>query len=335
MAYGQRVFVWRAARNLRSSRLSSSLAGVFGRASARGARYVLAGAVHELVRAVIAGCDKVSTTEFQQEVVAGQRFEFGKNWQDFLAVLDDERISEAERSLKTMLGVETLAGKTFLDVGNGSGLFSLAALRLGAQRVHSFDYDPQSVFCAQELKRRYFPHDERWTIERGSALDAAYLGSLGQWDIVYSWGVLHHTGAMWTALENVVPLVRTGGTLFISIYNDQGKISRLWTVVKIFYNRGALWRRTVTAVFIPYFIFRGLVADMLHRTNPLRAYRQYKKSRGMSRVHDWFDWLGGYPFEVAKPEEIFAFYQERGFALRRLKTCAGGLGCNEFVLQKQ
>jgi 2-polyprenyl-6-hydroxyphenyl methylase/3-demethylubiquinone-9 3-methyltransferase len=55
----------------------------------------------------------------------------------------------------------------------------------------------------------------------------------------------------------------------------------------------------------------------------------------MSRVHDWFDWLGGYPFEVARPEEIFAFYQARGFSLERLKTCGGGLGCNEFVLRKK
>src|SRR5687768_13784961 len=106
------------------------------------------------------------TSGFEEEVAAGQRFEFGKNWQRFLSVLDDERIAEAERSLREMLGLETLAGKTFLDVGSGSGLFSLAAMRLGAERVHSFDYDPQSVACTQELKRRYFPDTTRWTIEK-------------------------------------------------------------------------------------------------------------------------------------------------------------------------
>jgi len=102
------------------------------------------------------------------EIQQGQRFEFGKNWQRFLSVLNDERIAEAEKSLRAMLETESLSGKSFLDVGSGSGLFSLAAMRLGAARVHSFDYDPQSVACTRELKRRYFPDAHHWTIEEGS-----------------------------------------------------------------------------------------------------------------------------------------------------------------------
>src|SRR5437868_7530339 len=128
-------------------------------------------------------------------------YEFGKNWTRFLKEVDDSRIKEAETSLRRMLETESLAGKSFLDIGSGSGLFSLAARRLGA-RVHSFDYDPQSVACALELRRRYFDGDADWTIEEGSALDADYVRSLGAFDVVYSWGVLHHTGAMWEALAN-------------------------------------------------------------------------------------------------------------------------------------
>src|SRR5438270_7636215 len=121
------------------------------------------------------------------------RFQFGKNWSRFLEVLDDERIAEAERSLVEMLEVRDLRGRSFLDVGSGSGLFSLAAKRLGATRVHSFDFDPNSVACTSELKRRFFAKDPNWTIEQGSVLDKPYLTSLGTFDIVYSWGVLHHT----------------------------------------------------------------------------------------------------------------------------------------------
>jgi 2-polyprenyl-3-methyl-5-hydroxy-6-metoxy-1,4-benzoquinol methylase len=122
-----------------------------------------------------------------KEIAQGERFEFGENWSRFLDVLDDERIFEAEKSLKQMLEVEDLAGKSFLDIGSGSGLFSLAARRLGA-RVHSFDYDPQSVASTRELRRRYFPEDADWSIEEGSILDEEYVRSLGKFDIVYSWG---------------------------------------------------------------------------------------------------------------------------------------------------
>ena len=274
------------------------------------------------------------TALYEQELRRERRFEFGRNWRRFLSTLDEERILEAERSLQLMLEAGTLEGKSFLDIGSGSGLFSLAARRLGA-RVHSFDYDAESVACTQELKQRFFAGDADWTIERGSVLDADYVKRLGQFDIVYSWGVLHHTGAMWQALENARLPVSIGGRLFIAIYNGQEHKSRLWLRVKRFYCSGAAGRILVPALFIPYFIMGGLAKDLLRGRNPVARYTEYKKSRGMSIFHDWIDWLGGYPFEVAKPEEIFGFYRERGFVLEKLVTCGGGLGNNQFVFTRR
>ncbi|NEQ64731.1 MAG: class I SAM-dependent methyltransferase [Symploca sp. SIO2D2] len=274
------------------------------------------------------------TSTFEQEVKQGKRFQFGQNWQRFLSVLNDERITEAEKSLKQMLELEDLEGKSFLDIGSGSGLFSLAARRLGA-KVHSFDYDPNSVACAQQLKHRYFPEDSNWKIEQGSVLDADYLKSLGKFDIVYSWGVLHHTGAMWQALENVSLSVATRGRLLIAIYNDQGDKSQFWCKIKQMYCSGIIGRTLVSSFFISYFFMSRLVVDLLKFRNPVNRYSEYKKSRGMSVIHDWFDWLGGYPFEVAKPESIFAFYRDRGFILENLITCGGRLGNNQFVFSKE
>ena len=262
------------------------------------------------------------------------RFAFGKNWARFLAVLNDERIAEAERSLREMLEVADLSGRRFLDIGSGSGLFSLAAMRLGA-RVHSFDYDPDSVACTRELKRRYFPGDEGWTVERGSALDEEYLRGLGQFDVVYSWGVLHHTGDMWAALANAALPVAPGGTLFISIYNDQGLPSRFWTAVKRTYNR---LPRGLRGPFAGAILVPREAARLAYRLGTfqlggyIRSWTEYQRSRGMSRWHDNLDWIGGYPFEVARPEAIFHFFRSRGFVLQRLKTCGGLHGCNEFVL---
>jgi 2-polyprenyl-3-methyl-5-hydroxy-6-metoxy-1,4-benzoquinol methylase len=262
------------------------------------------------------------------------RFPFGRNWKSYLGVLTEARIAEAEASLKDMLGAERIAGATFLDVGSGSGLFSLAASRLGATRVHSLDFDADSVACTEAVRSRYGRPGAAWTIERGSALDAEYLSSLGKWDIVYSWGVLHHTGAMWRAIDQVTRLVRPGGLLFISIYNDQGPVSRGWTAVKRLYNTGQAGKLAVISIFVPYFVGRGVLADVLRLRSPLVRYREYRRTRGMSMTHDWMDWLGGYPFEVASPEQIFDFCHSRGFDLEKLKTCRGKLGCNEFVFRE-
>jgi 2-polyprenyl-3-methyl-5-hydroxy-6-metoxy-1,4-benzoquinol methylase len=267
------------------------------------------------------------------EVTRGDRFEFGKNWSNFLKVLDEDRIDRAVASLRSLLGVETLQGATFLDAGSGSGLFSLAAHRLGA-RVTSFDYDGASVACTTELRRRFAPNAPDWNVQRGSVLDPAYLATLGTFDYVYSWGVLHHTGSMWPAIENVLRLVSPGGTLAIAIYNDQGAWSKRWKALKRFYCSGPFGKAVMCATYIPAVVLRGLAADLFWFRNPVARYTEYRKSRGMSPFYDWFDWLGGYPFEVAKPEEIFRFGVERGLVMTNLTTCGGSVGCNEFVFRR-
>jgi 2-polyprenyl-3-methyl-5-hydroxy-6-metoxy-1,4-benzoquinol methylase len=266
------------------------------------------------------------------EVAQGDRFEFGKNWAAFLADLTDQKIADAQKSLAEMLEAGDLRGKRFLDIGSGSGLFSLAARRLGA-RVFSFDYDPNSVGCTTRLQQRYFAGDPDWTVEQGSVLDENYLQALGEFDIVYSWGVLHHTGQMWKALANAGDRVAPDGRLFIAIYNDQGGPSRRWLWVKKTYNRYPLMRWPLVFGSAYRLLWRTMLKDLL-LLRPGHFFREYKRNRrGMNVWHDIVDWVGGYPFEVAKVEEIFDFYRARGFVLTRLTTDRD-LGCNQFVFRR-
>lgn len=238
--------------------------------------------------------------------------------------MDEEKIEASRRALADFLGTDDLTGKTFVDVGSGSGLSSLAARRLGADVV-SFDFDPESVACTREMRRRYDSED-RWRVEQGSALDRDFLASLGTFDVVYSWGVLHHTGDLWDALDAVTMLVAPGGLLWVALYNDQGKASERWTAVKRRYAAsGLVGRKALLATVGGYLYARLVIADMVRR-RPRR--------RGMDRRRDIVDWVGGWPFEVSTPEDVVRFYEDRGLRPVKVDQVGRKAGNNDFLFSR-
>ena len=157
-----------------------------------------------------------------------------------------------------------------------------------------------------------------------------------QFDIVYSWGVLHHTGDMWKALTNILPLVRQQGKILIALYNDKGTETRLWLHLKKIYNSSPYPMKFVMALLcLIYFQSRSAIGKLLQLKNPFSRKDSGVLPRGMNVWHDAVDWIGGYPYEVAKPEEIFDFFRKHGFEMVRLTTTTGGLACNEYVFVKK
>lgn len=271
----------------------------------------------------------------QDDIARGVRFAFGRNWQRYLRQLDERRIAAATASLQEMLGQTSLKDKRFLDIGSGSGLFSLAAHRLGAT-VRSFDYDRDSVAATTWTRDTFAAGTDRWAVEHGSVLDERFLDGLGTFPVVYSWGVLHHTGAMWRAVELAARRVAPDGQFFIALYHDQGWESRAWWWVKRAYCAAPPGlRELVFALAFARLWGPTTVKDLL-RGRPFHTWRTYASNgvRGMDPWRDAVDWIGGFPFEVATREVVVARVEALGFRLERLTSIGEGLGCNEFVFRR-
>ena len=260
-------------------------------------------------------------------------FSFGKNWQEFLKTIDNNTINEAKKSLKEFMQLKDLKGKTFIDIGCGSGLFSYAAYLLKAKEIVSIDIDPFSVKCTQHLHKKA-NSPKNWKIIKASILDKKYISSLGQYDIVYSWGVLHHTGKMYEAVKITSGLVKKGGLFYITIYNKSEKIfgSKFWLKVKRIYNT---YPQPVKIILETILMSKYIIADIVRLRNPITQIKNYKKKRGMSWRRDVTDWLGGYPYEFANVEEIFRFIKKEqpNFQLINTKTVES-LACNWYLFKK-
>jgi SAM-dependent methyltransferase len=259
---------------------------------------------------------------------------FGKNWKQFLAEnYSDERLLEAENSLKSLFGERALVGKTFMDIGCGSGLFSLAGWRLGASKIISIDVDRDSVECCRHLARQIDKEGTReWTIVHGSILDRTVISGVPKCDVVYSWGVLHHTGNMWQAIEFAGNLVSPGGMFMIGIYNWQGgrRGTVAWQKLKKWYCTAPRWQ---SRMWEWSYISWKLLYMVLVLRNPITYIRNYHKNRGMSWFRDVSDWLGGYPYEAATPGEVLDFVRSRfGFELTKQKIDCG-LGVSEYLFK--
>lgn len=261
----------------------------------------------------------------------GISFSFGKNWRKYLNSLTIEKIQIVKQSLKDFLG--NIKGKSCIDIGSGSGIFSYSMYALGAKEITSIDIDPFSVHCSNYL-RSIVKNPERWNIYQGSILDQKVISQCGKYDIVYSWGVLHHTNNMWEAIKNASSLVNVNGLFYLAIYNKT-RSSRFWLKIKKIYNLSPKIGKRLMNFVLFYFMY--FIIPLVSLKNPFIKLKNYKKNRGMDPMTDIKDWLGGYPFKVATFKEIVTFLKkiDQNFKLIKYKKVKPSVNANnELVFRK-
>lgn len=268
------------------------------------------------------------------------KFRFGDNWAEYIEnYFSEDRVGQARQSLTEFYGVADFEGKTFVDIGCGSGIFSYAAYQLDAVEILSFDID-DDVIDTTERVRDYAGNPPNWTVKQGDILDAEFVSNLSEFDLVYSWGVLHHTGSMEEAIKNALNLVAPEGLFYLAVANDGSKAgisSETWAKIKQLYNRSpSVGKRLLELWYISGFILNYAVKW----ENPITKIRHYEERRGMAFYPDVKDWLGAIPFEFAPPEEVIDLVtDEREFSVERLRTTSerantSGTGCNEYLFRR-
>lgn len=243
-------------------------------------------------------------------------FEFGANWQELVGKISDEHLQSAIEDMTQFMNRSDLIGLSFLDVGCGSGLSSMAAYKLGAANITSVDIDPKNIANVNALKEKFHvPASAQWQSFLASIVDPKDFSKLPKADVVLSWGVLHHTGDMWLGIQNCMNLVNPGGYLYLMLYRD-ATLASTWKVIKRRYTRGGSITKWLILNSFAGILILGALAK---GKNPLRIIRDYKKkSRGMEWYLDVRDWVGGYPFEYASADQTEAFVSKGGFKLENI-----------------
>lgn len=266
-------------------------------------------------------------------------FAFGGNTTSYAEMVTDVEIVGAKKALSLLLGGTRLHGQRLLDIGCGSGLHCLAALRFGAKEQRAVAYVPDRAATTQALLERYAPAGTVFRVPQVSvfSLDPSKLANF---DTVHPWGVFDHTGDMGRAIccaeSMCAPERRFAFAIYRCIWMDW-----FWRIENRWYAKvTSLAQARAQGIHVGPFRLGLLVTG--------RSFRMYlancHSNRGMYFQHDLHDWMGGWPYESVQPSEVDSLMGSLGFVAERAVTRKGkllgrypglfGSGCDEYVYMR-
>jgi SAM-dependent methyltransferase len=263
-----------------------------------------------------------------------KHFAFGKNWELYSRQINSSHIESSKKDLIGLIQLESLQGMSVLDIGSGSGVHSLSMMLLGCKDLVALDYDPDSVSTTNRvLSGKSFKGD--FQVIQADILKHIPGIDGRTFDLVYSWGVLHHTGDMMKGIDRSISYVKPGALIALALYRKT-LLCTFWRIEKFLYSKSpkilqSLFQKTYEFVF-------GL-GIKIKTGQSLRAYKlSYFQKRGMDFSRDVHDWLGGYPYESIDPRYLIQYMEQRGFTLLNShisKKQIGilGSGCDEFLFK--
>ena len=209
----------------------------------------------------------------------------------------------------TELFPEGVKGKKVLDAGSGSGMVSIAFAVMGAS-VTGVDITSK---CIENGRKRA----KAFGVEcRFVQSDLTMLDLHEDFDIIYSWGVLHHTADAKASFFRLVEHLRPGGEIIIAVYLRTA-FSSFWNFSRVFYQSSPGFAKTA---------FRRSASVLLNGYDAVRKALM-KKERYMLRgtsneelVNDWF----GVPHRTFHTyTEVYEWFREKGLDYRLVNPATG------------
>lgn len=240
---------------------------------------------------------------------------FGLQWKTFSREqLDTDQLRDSENRLRQETGLfpEQIAGKIILDAGCGMGRFLDIVSRDGAALAVGVDLSSAVDAAAANLSDR-----DNALIIKGDIFHLPFRR--GSFDVVFSIGVLHHTPSTERAFRALVPLIKPGGEIAISVYAATMKPGVGWAI--------AMFRRRLFRVFtrrlpkrlmlwwslycvpVLWVIDKIPVARWFRYLFPAVIYKSYPLKWS---VLDTFDIYATELESRHRPKEVFRWFREAG-----------------------